>query len=276
MLHRTVLREGTVMPECQRPGTIIHYELEGTGEPLVLLHGAFASLETWRFEGEVQALASDFRLVLIDLRGHGKTTKHSDPSAYLLGEQVADVVAVLDALEIRCACVCGFSQGAIVAANLTAAHPERVKALVTIGLPPWNIGFDDAPRRPADVEWIADLSRHGMAGMIASAEAGGHREWAAMFRETDPAAMVALLRSDDLEPAVSGHRIADITVPMTCIWGEQDADPLPPLPAHARVVIVPNEDHPGPLHHPDEVAAAIRALVDGRAAPVPVLAAQRI
>ncbi len=203
-------------------------------------------------------MAAQFRLVLIDLRGHGKSDKPHDAAAYLISEQIADVVAVLDQLGIASAHVCGFSQGALVAVRLGAEHPARVRSLLTIGLPPWNLGLDDVPRRPAEVGWAEDLEEHGMAGMIESATAEGRMGWVAMFRDCDPLAMAALFREDDLAPAISGFRIRDLTLPMTCIWGEQDADPMAPLSSQARVIIVPGADHVGPLHDPAGLAAAIR------------------
>jgi len=244
--------------DVTRSGLSIHFEVEGSGEPLVLLHGALASLETWRMEGLVPEVASQFRLVLIDLRGHGRSDKPHDPVAYLISEQVADVVAVLDEIGIASAHVCGFSLGALVAVRLAAEHPARVRSLVTIGLPPWNLGFDDVPRRPAEVDWAEDLEQHGMAGMIESATAEGRMGWAAMFRDSDPLAMAALLREADLEPAVSGFLIGDLALPMTCLWGERDAEPMAPLPPQARVIIVPGADHVGPLHDPAGLATAIR------------------
>lgn len=246
------------MGDVVRSGVSVHVEVEGDVEPLVLLHGLLASLETWRLEGLVAELAGQFRLILVDLRGHGRSDKPHDPAAYLLAELVADIVAVMDDLGIASAHVCGFSLGASVAARLAAEHPARVRSLVTIGLPPWNLGFDDAERRPAEEDWAADLELSGLAGMIESATAEGQLGWAAMFRETDPKAMAAALRAEDLEPAVSGFRLRELTVPMTCYWGELDSEPMAPVPSQARVILIPGADHVGPLHDPRAIAMAIR------------------
>ena len=114
------------------------------------LHGAFASLETWRLEGLVSEVAAQFRLVLIDLRGHGKSDKPHDAAAYLISEQIADVVAVLDQLGIASAHVCGFSQGALVAGASAPSTPRGSAACSPSACRPGTWGWTmcrAAPRR---------------------------------------------------------------------------------------------------------------------------------
>jgi pimeloyl-ACP methyl ester carboxylesterase len=63
-------------------GVRIHYEIEGSGQPLVLHHGSFASGADWGDLGYVDALKREHLLILMDARGHGASDKPHDPAAY--------------------------------------------------------------------------------------------------------------------------------------------------------------------------------------------------
>ena len=88
------------MPYANNQGIRIHYEVEGEGSPLVLQGGIYLSLEFWQQAGYVEPLKNDYRLIMLDARGHGDSDKPHDPEAYKLALLVADVVAVLDDLNI--------------------------------------------------------------------------------------------------------------------------------------------------------------------------------
>ena len=81
------------MPYADHHGIRIHYETEGQGPPLVLHHWSLATLESWYDYGYVSALKDDYRLVLLDARGHGASDKPHRPEAYDLQKRVEDVVA---------------------------------------------------------------------------------------------------------------------------------------------------------------------------------------
>ena len=84
------------MPTTERSGLAIHYDVEGSGLPLVLLHGGYTSSELWRLRGWVESLREERRLILVDLRGHGQSDKPHDPAAYRLSALASDVLAVLE------------------------------------------------------------------------------------------------------------------------------------------------------------------------------------
>ncbi len=65
-------------------GIRIHYEVEGNGPPLVLLHGLSDSIESWYEFGYVERLKDEFQLIMIEARGHGESDKPHDPAAYNL------------------------------------------------------------------------------------------------------------------------------------------------------------------------------------------------
>lgn len=118
------------MASVVRAGSGIEYEVTGEGPPLVLLHGIFGDRSTWHAAGHVGALANQFRLVLIDLVGHGGSDAPSDPARYRMDEHARDVVAVLDDLGVDRAAVWGSSMGGRVGFHLMARFPDRLTLLV--------------------------------------------------------------------------------------------------------------------------------------------------
>ncbi len=122
------------MPYADHQGVRIYYEVEGEGPPLVLQHGFTQSLESWRANGYVQALSQDFRLVLIDARGHGASDKPHDNAAYAPELRAGDVTAVLDQLSIGSASFWGYSMGGRIGFALAKYAPGRLVALVVGGM----------------------------------------------------------------------------------------------------------------------------------------------
>ncbi len=125
------------MPYAQNGRVRIHYRVEGEGPALVLQHGFTESVVDWYEAGYVEALRPDYRLVLVDARGHGASDKPHDPDAYVLNRRVADVVAVLDTLAIAKALFWGYSMGGWIGFGLAKYAKERVHALVIGGQHPY-------------------------------------------------------------------------------------------------------------------------------------------
>lgn len=126
---------GTIRPvtTAVRDGVRIEYEVTGDGPPLVLLHGFFGDRTTWHVAGHTGALADQFRLILVDLAGHGGSDAPRDPARYLMAEHARDVVAVLDHAGIGRAAVWGASMGGRVGFRLMARFPDRLAALIAGG-----------------------------------------------------------------------------------------------------------------------------------------------
>jgi len=121
------------MATVENQGVRIHYRVVGDGPPLVLQHGSSMRSVLWDVCGYVDALKADYRLVLIDARGHGESDKPHDRAAYRWPISVMDVLAVLDALDVRKATFWGYSWGGAVGFGLAKQAPDRMAALIVGG-----------------------------------------------------------------------------------------------------------------------------------------------
>ena len=119
-------------------GLEMYHEIHGTGQPLVLLHGAFSAIGT-SFGELIPGLAARRQVIGTDLQGHGRTADIDRPMRI---ETFADDVAgLLDRLGIAQADVLGYSNGAFVALQVAIDHPERVRKLVLISVAVDESGF---------------------------------------------------------------------------------------------------------------------------------------
>jgi len=112
-------------------GLRLYYEIHGTGEPLILLHGGLGS--TGMFSEVLPTLSSSRRVIAVDLQAHGRTTDIDRPLTF---EAMADdIVALMKYLEIEKANVMGYSLGAGIALRTTVRHPSLVRKLVVVSIP---------------------------------------------------------------------------------------------------------------------------------------------
>jgi pimeloyl-ACP methyl ester carboxylesterase len=124
------------MPSFRNGDVEIVYLDQGTGDPIVLVHGFASNKETnWVQPGWVSTLTRDNRRVIaLDNRGHGDSTKLYDPADYHTDLMAGDVAALIAHLGLERADVMGYSLGARISAVLAARHPERVRALILGGV----------------------------------------------------------------------------------------------------------------------------------------------
>ena len=109
-------------------GVSISYTVEGKGEPVVLIHGLFASAQVnWRAPGIIRVLATNYQVIALDVRGHGASGKPTKESDYGV-ERADDVVRLLDHLKIKQAHLVGYSMGGMITLNVAARHPDREKS----------------------------------------------------------------------------------------------------------------------------------------------------
>ena len=214
---------------------------EGAGEPIVLVHG-FASncYVNWVHPGWVEMLTgAGRRVIALDNRGHGASSKLYDPTAYHSAMMADDVRALLDHLKIERADVMGYSMGARIAAFLAVDHPQRVRSVVLGGL---GIRL---------VQGVGQSERIAEA-MEAPSLAAVRDPTGRMFRsfaeqtKSDLKALAACIRGN--RQTLSREQVAGIRVPALVAVGTEDkvagsAQELAALIPGARSLDIPNRDH---------------------------------
>ena len=206
------------------------YGERGVGEtPFVLLHGLLWSS---RMQERLAAdLGRDLRVLLLDLHGHGRSAKPVDASRYTFDELVADVVGLLDHLELEQAIVGGLSLGANVALAMGQRAPERASALV-LEMPVLLRGHSFG--RPA-FNTLATVFERGspvlrpVSGLVRRLPAPGSVADLAALRDVagaDPRVARAVLRGLLAEPVLPEDEEALARVPMPTLVVGHGRDPL--------------------------------------------------
>ncbi|HVV68541.1 MAG TPA: alpha/beta hydrolase [Gammaproteobacteria bacterium] len=106
-------------------GVRIWYAIYGHGQPVILLHGGLSSSNYWG--NQIPVLAKDYQVIVMDSRGHGRSSRSSQPYSYDL--MASDVIGLMDFLKIKKAAVIGWSDGAIIGLDMAIHHPERLTKL---------------------------------------------------------------------------------------------------------------------------------------------------
>jgi 3-oxoadipate enol-lactonase/4-carboxymuconolactone decarboxylase len=211
------------MPELNRNGTLIHYQLDGPaqGPVLVFSNSLGADLSMWG--AVVRELSPAIRVLRYDTRGHGQSPASGPVTMADLG---GDVLALLDELSIPKAHVCGLSMGGLIAQWLGIYHPDRISRLIL---------SNTAAKIGTDVGWNERIDTVNQQGVSAIAEAALDRWLTPEFREHNPAVRnhwVERFRATDNQGYVAccmAIRDADfrdelprITVPTLIIAGTHD------------------------------------------------------
>lgn len=115
-------------------GTRIAYQTQGTGPPLILIHGGGQTRRSWNERGYVDRLGKSFTIITLDQRGSGDSDKPAAIEAYALDRVLADVLAVADATGARRFQLWGFGRGATIGRYL-AARSDRVISAVLVATP---------------------------------------------------------------------------------------------------------------------------------------------
>src|ERR687893_2172040 len=191
-------------------GLNMYYEIHGAGEPLVVLHGAYMTVDAM---GEVvPALAETRQVIAVELQGHGRTADIDRPLAYEL--MADDIAALLRHLVIEKADVFGYSMGGGVALQVTIRHPEVVRKLVVA-----SASYTSEGMHPELLEMIPTLTPEAFAGSPIE-EA---------YLRTAPNAedfptLVSKLKQLDMEPfAWAPEDIQGIAAPTLLVIGDSDA-----------------------------------------------------
>ena len=124
------------MPQLDRDGVKIYYEVHGRGTPLMLTHGYSSTSAMWT--GQIAALSKSFKLIIWDMRGHGMSDYPSDQSLYSESHTVEDMAAILDEVAGTgsTGIIGGLSLGGYMSLAFHRVYPQRVRALLIIDTGP--------------------------------------------------------------------------------------------------------------------------------------------
>lgn len=239
-------REGRV----EHDGALIWYASFGSGPPIILLHGGLGHSGNWG--NQVSALAAaGHRVVTIDSRGHGRSTRDDRPYSYEF--MASDVVAVMDHLSLDKATLVGWSDGACVALVLASKAPARVAGVFFFAC-----NMDPGGTKQIEPSPLLDrcFSRHKKDYAMLSATPGDFDQFVG--------AVGLMMRT---QPNYTKEDLGAIKVPVVIALGEHDefikrehanylADAIP----GAELLILPGVSHFAPLQRPDEFNATVLAF----------------
>ncbi len=213
------------MPSIDNLGTVIHYEIAGSGPPLVLQHGRLGSGRFWFDCGYIEPLAEDRTVIAIDARGHGRSDKPHDPSCYTARDMASDVVAVLDDVDAIRADFLGYSMGGRIGFASVAFYPDRFNTLIAGGAGP------QGPARSSEAELLlAESLSNGMESYLSAMDTMLKRITPEPDRSrllaNDAPALAALARGT-AEWTDVGDLVASAALPTLLFGGT--ADPIWPL-----------------------------------------------
>jgi pimeloyl-ACP methyl ester carboxylesterase len=236
----------------EHDGARIWYATYGSGLPVILLHGGLGHSGNWGYQ--VPALVrSGYRAVLIDSRGHGRSTRDARPFTYEL--MASDVSAVMDALNLEGAVLVGWSDGACTALILASKAPARVA----------GVFFFACNMDPSGTNQITEvtlilrrcISRHSQDYKRLSATPDQFDEFSAAVR---------LMQRT--QPNYSANDLAEISVPVAIVQSEHDefikrehAEYLARSIPRAELVNLPGVSHFAPLQRPEQFNLAMLAFL---------------
>jgi pimeloyl-ACP methyl ester carboxylesterase len=236
----------------ENDGARIWYATFGSGPPVILLHGGLGHSGNWGYQ--VPALVrSGYRGVLIDSRGHGRSTRDTRPFVY--ERMASDVLAVMDTLHLEKAAVVGWSDGATIALILAMKAPTRVAGV-------YFFACNMDPSGVKEIAWpnpVLDrcLSRHAKDYTRLSATPDQFK----IFVE----AVTLMMKT---QPHYSAHDLAQISVPVAIVQSEHDefirlehAEYLARTIPNAKFVHLRGVSHFAPLQRPEQFNIAMIAFL---------------
>jgi pimeloyl-ACP methyl ester carboxylesterase len=208
-------------------------------QTVILLHGGFVSSDYWAFE--VPVLSKTHKVIVVDSRGHGRSTMGQQALTYNL--MASDIFQLMNYLKIEKPSIVGWSDGGIIGLILAIQHPDRVNKLFTYGSNYNRSGYSSEPMDSA-------LSARFMAGVQSN------------YRKLSPTPdsfsrlAGALEKMYSVEPSLQEQELKMIKAPTLIAGGEHDFitqehfKELASLIPGAKLLILSNVGHGGPLQDP--------------------------
>lgn len=252
-------------------GMIMHYEVSGEGEPLVVLHGAYMSIPA--MGAIVPMLAETHRVYALEFQGHGRTTDIHRAITY--PNLADDVAAFMHAVGIERADVLGYSMGAGAGLQLAILHPEKVDQLVAA-----SAGYDLSGMQPELAAMIPSMTPDMLVGTPLEAT----------YRELAPnpegfRALAEKLIALEHEPQAWEADVAALASPVLLIVGDADVLTLEhavamfrllgggamgdmgnPLSA-SRLAVLPATSHTAVINQPELLHALVEPFLAGESPP---------
>jgi len=222
-------------------GIKLWHAVFGAGDPVVFLHGGLANANYWGLQ--VPEIARHHQVIVMDSRGHGRSTRDNRPYGYDL--MADDVVALLDHLHIDRAAVVGWSDGGIIGLDLAIRHPTRVTRVFAFAANTDPSGV--TPNVEKNPTFAAFIRRAGQEYQALSATPGGYTGFVA-----------AISKMWATQPNWPPHQLAAITTQVLVVDGDHDEAIKRPhteriaaaIPG-AGLLILPNTSHFAFLQDPD-------------------------
>ena len=249
-------------------GMQMYYEVTGTGDPLVVLHGAYMNIPT--MGAIIPRLAKTHRVYAVELQGHGRTTDIDRPITY--PNMADDVAAFMNAVGLQKADVFGYSMGAVVGLQLAIRHPAKVNKLVAA-----SVAYDVEGWQPVFKDFIPQMTVEMVLQMPfakeypkLAANPTGFPELARklialekepMAWEADVKAMKTpvLIITGDADVATLEHSVTMFRLLGGGIMGDMGK----PLPA-SRLAVLPATAHTAVITQPDLLLAFIEPFLKGQ------------
>ena len=226
----------------ENDGARIWFATYGSGSPVILLHGGLGHGGNWGYQ--VPALVSNgYRAILMDSRGHGRSTRDTRPYTYEL--MASDVLTVMDALNLEKAAFVGWSDGACIALILASQTPSRVTGV-------FFFACNMDPGGTKEFEFTPIIGRCLARHMQDYAELSPTPD---KFKEFSEA--VGLMQRT--QPDYSANDLAQISVPVKIVQSEHDefikrdhAEYLALNIPNAQLIILQGVSHFAPLQRPEQ------------------------
>lgn len=262
---------------ARNSGHHYHIEIQGAGDPLVLLHGYSGAASTWR--AIFERLADSFQLFAFDLLGHGASDAPAEVASYRMEAVAADIVDLLDQLAVNDSYLLGYSMGGRLALILACAYPSRFGALILESASP---GLADerarAERRLKDNQLADQIESDGVSSFVANWESlplwstqskAQIRAQRAQRMANRPRGLANSLRAmgAGAQPNLWGQ-LPNLNLPTCLIVGDRDdkfrrinramANAIP----HSSLSIISAAGHNTHLEAPDAFCSAIRTFLE--------------
>jgi pimeloyl-ACP methyl ester carboxylesterase len=228
-------------------GITIHYAMYGQGSPVIFLHGGLANTDYWG--DQVPAVAAHHTVILMDSRGHGRSTRDARPYGYDL--MADDVTALMDSLKIAKADIVGWSDGAILGIDLAVRHKERVGKVFAFAANTVTSGVKDGvEKNPTFAAYIERAGREYAAHSATPKDYGSFIDQISkMWAE---------------QPNWSDAQLKAIDTPILVVDGDHDeaikrehTEYIAAMIPHAGLLILPNTSHFAFLQDPGQFNFAI-------------------